>query len=310
MRRAFTLIELLVVIAIIALLISILLPALGEARRASQNGASLANLRSNAQINANYQLDHKDEFVNPFTPAKAPRCSPAIRAWVYVPNQECLGGSAYGWIYDGAPYSYSQSESYGYHWLAHTLYMQDLSRVKSIIAPGDKALQAWFRENTAAQGDLLWIFPSSYWYPPVFWQDAAKFATPTRVNGTTTNAYLFKRNHGSDTSYPGNKVLVFEGKDYTHPKQPMWNDPRARTRVALVDGSGRSLKMSEVIADTDAAAQPGPGKLATPSGTWHPWMDQEMNALDYGPLRGFSWKYGDAAYFWATRHGINGRDFR
>lgn len=57
-RPGFTLIELLVVISIIALLIGVLLPALGSARQAAMATANLANLRSLGQGIALYTNDH------------------------------------------------------------------------------------------------------------------------------------------------------------------------------------------------------------------------------------------------------------
>ncbi|MFO0832885.1 MAG: prepilin-type N-terminal cleavage/methylation domain-containing protein [Phycisphaerales bacterium] len=71
--RGFTLIELLVVIAIIALLISILLPAVGKMKKVGWMTKSRANLRSICTAAAAYSSDQKG-----FYPISAPP-SPAVR---------------------------------------------------------------------------------------------------------------------------------------------------------------------------------------------------------------------------------------
>lgn len=62
-RIGFTLIELLVVISIIALLVSLLLPALSSARRTGQRVACMATLRSMAQGMQNYAADNDDAIM-------------------------------------------------------------------------------------------------------------------------------------------------------------------------------------------------------------------------------------------------------
>lgn len=63
-RHGFTLIELLVVIAIVALMIGILLPALGSARRSGLALRCLSNIRQLEVAHVLYANDHKEYFID------------------------------------------------------------------------------------------------------------------------------------------------------------------------------------------------------------------------------------------------------
>lgn len=66
-NSGFTLIELLVVISIIALLIGILLPALGSARSTARGIVCASTMKSLSGLQIQYSLDNKDYFAGPNT---------------------------------------------------------------------------------------------------------------------------------------------------------------------------------------------------------------------------------------------------
>ena len=74
--RAFTLIELLVVVSIIALLVSILLPALGRARDQARSGVCKVNLRSMGQAEQFYAESHngKAAWIRYDDPERGGQC--------------------------------------------------------------------------------------------------------------------------------------------------------------------------------------------------------------------------------------------
>ena len=80
-RRAFTLIELLVVIAIIALLISILLPALGSARKRGQLLLSLNNQRQQGVATASYGAENDNRAYSfSWKPGEVPQTTNTVLA--------------------------------------------------------------------------------------------------------------------------------------------------------------------------------------------------------------------------------------
>jgi prepilin-type N-terminal cleavage/methylation domain-containing protein len=92
--RAFTLVELLVVISIIALLIAILLPALGAARASSREMQCLSNLKQWGIMFHAYATDHKD----------AP-----ISSWQTVGNDPSIPGAGQHWYVQLRDYAGDES---------------------------------------------------------------------------------------------------------------------------------------------------------------------------------------------------------
>jgi prepilin-type N-terminal cleavage/methylation domain-containing protein len=327
MRRGFTLLELLVTISIVAVLVTLLLPLLSDARVTGQRAVSLSNLHNNSTYMASYGLEQRDDFLNPFTLARL-NTSPGWNSCcvVFEPVTHPAPGHEpyeYGWDY-GQMYSNSGTETFGYHWLSHMFYadIETQSHLKTNLAPGDRVLVEWYRDRAqdAADKGAAWIYPSSYWYSPVFWQDPARFRNASRPEANARNDYFIHRNKLTDVLTPSAKVLLFENKDFSAKGQPVWNVAAAKPQVACIDGSCKAVSMMDITTGTAApGASPTTGAHATglryPSGTWFNGAydgEFEMTRFSYGIGNGFDWSqaYGQPAYFWATRGGLRGRDIR
>ncbi len=333
MRRAFTLIELLVVIAIIALLIGILIPALGQARKAAQNTVSLSNLRSCVQVGLLYTGEHADSFINPFA-APGEDFAPGTGAWYHVSKPS----SADTFYFAFADQGQWRSELYAFHWysltaswLAQGDYASDVQ-----FSPSDPGPKDRFLEIGPGQGER-WIWDTSYLYSPTFWFSSARYQQSPRPPSNSSNATqaMVKRNRIGSVTFPAQKVMMWERFDTTKNKRneytfsspnqrtgtnigtrnapPMWANPDAEPNVGVVDGSVRKIATADIYAKQDSHSQRTRDAYA-PTDIWNPadGLVLRRYALEADGLENGSPDDGPGlypAFFWATTGGVTGRDF-
>ena len=289
--RGFTLIELLVVVAIIALLIGILLPALGKARDSARRTRSLSNMRSHGQVLAIYSNENHGNLLNPYgSPGRFPS-----DIWGIKPPWSAG-------TYD------IRNDAYAYHWgpLARE-YFADQKESDVFAAPGDDETLATI-EDQQAQGNYdNWVNDISYWYSPTCFFSPKRFEEAT--GGDTATGAIpenVRRNDADDVSFPSQKVIVFEKQDFSTNAKLLFSHPDARVALVLGDGSAMFSKNNTLYQrihdDPDLA--PSGGFWSDEAGLRRYMMNNSASPAEL--LEDQQDRY-PAFYQW-TRKGIHGRD--
>jgi hypothetical protein len=320
-----------VVIAIIALLIGILLPALGEARRAGKLAISMSNLKQFSVATGTYSADFEDRI---FAFTAAPKTEwPQLRPVAGDPN-----GNARKQAIDIIRRRTGREDfPLPSNWIPHVLYThlvvndylgQRLPE-KMVVSPEDEHRLNWqidpvnnfdrgvwqpYQEPQGGSGPVpndqkRWPYSSTYQVVPASYDKGqSNWTTPglNRTYNVQHNTYgipggvQFGDLRISTVQYPGNKVHMHDSEARHQGKDQFYAIPSSRVPMSLFDSSVQYLQTSEANEGWNPST---PQSSATHRFSYQPrdWEARTTTGNIAEPIF--------AGYYRWTRGGLKGADF-